>query len=98
MSSFVNLEDYAPLPEGDEQYGLEFIENKKALKLFEDANKVHIGMVNTNDLELIHSLEMHHLKELVLLSIEPSRLTEYLLITLVLIVIVIAGTTWKGTI
>ena len=30
--------------------------------------------------------------------LSKSRLTEYLLITLVLIVIVIAGTTWKGTI
>ncbi len=41
-----HLADFAPIPEGAEQFPLEFIESRQALKLAEDDQRILAGRPN----------------------------------------------------
>jgi general secretion pathway protein E/type IV pilus assembly protein PilB len=74
----VSLEQFAPLPEGDEQYSVEFIKNHSALKLGEEEGAVLVGAVPGHPSLLERRLRRFHGKPIRILAIDPSELAAYL--------------------
>lgn len=73
----MTLMDYDPLPVGDQQYSLEFIEANGLIKLKEDESSVTIGV--TGDREtLIEELRRFHKKSVLVIQIEKNDLSSYL--------------------
>ena len=55
----VSLSDFKPLPEGEKQYPLEYIENNNVIRLKEDDDMVFVGVVDSKNytlLELFRSM------------------------------------------
>jgi type II secretory ATPase GspE/PulE/Tfp pilus assembly ATPase PilB-like protein len=77
----VNLMEYLPLPQGDEQYSVEFIEKNKAIVLSQDNQLVKVGLVDGDSLTVLERLEhYHHLRQeqTEFLLIASNDLSEYL--------------------
>ncbi|MBI9098706.1 MAG: type II/IV secretion system protein, partial [Spirochaetaceae bacterium] len=71
------LADFFPLPEREQQYPLEYIENNSAIKLYEDDGIVKIGLT-VNDSLLKEELRSFHNKAVDFLLIEKNDLSSYL--------------------
>jgi type II secretory ATPase GspE/PulE/Tfp pilus assembly ATPase PilB-like protein len=72
------LSDFAPLPEGSDQFPLEFIESRGALKLEQDAEHVLVGLVEEGDELLKSELRYFFKGSLSFIAIDAQELAEYL--------------------
>jgi general secretion pathway protein E len=72
------LTQFAPLPDGDAQYPLEYIDTNSVIKLHEDEATVVIGMCDPGNGTLIESLRDFHEKPVRFLQIERTELAGYL--------------------
>ncbi len=72
------LADFRPLPDGADQYPLEYIENNSVIKLRETAECIDIGICNASDVVLIESLRNFHRKKVAFYDIDRSELAAYL--------------------
>jgi len=75
----VSLTQYKPLPEGEEQYPLGYIEAHHAIKLREETSRVAVGVCDPGDGELLENLRSFHRRKAVAFKrIDPSELAGYL--------------------
>ncbi len=74
----VTLSQFAPLPESDDQYPLEYIELHSVIKLKEDDAGVIVGACDPGNGEVLRSLRRFHGKPVELLRIDPTELAGYL--------------------
>lgn len=72
------LAQFAPLPEADAQYPLEYIDTNSVIKLHEDEATVVIGVCDPGNGPLIDSLRGFHDKQVEFLQIERTELAGYL--------------------
>ena len=72
------LADYAPLPEGPEQFPLEFIESRGALKLAQDSRHILVGLVDEDDALLKSELKYFFHDPLDFVAIDRQELAEFL--------------------
>src|SRR5271157_388240 len=73
-----HLADFAPVPEGPEQFPLEFIESRRALKLAQDEQRILIGLVDESDVLLKSELKYFFQVPLEFVVIDPQELAEFL--------------------
>ncbi len=73
-----SLAEFKPLPEGVEQYPLEYIENNSVIKLRENGGSILIGVCNASDILLLENLKNFHRKEVEFFEIDRSELAGYL--------------------
>jgi general secretion pathway protein E/type IV pilus assembly protein PilB len=73
-----SLAEFKPLPEGAEQYPLEYIENNSVIKLRENGDSILIGVCNPSDILLLENLKNFHRKEVEFFEIDRSELAGYL--------------------
>ena len=73
-----SLAEFKPLPEGTEQYPLEYIENNSVIKLRESADSILIGVCNASDILLLENLKNFHRKEVSFFEVDRSELAGYL--------------------
>jgi general secretion pathway protein E len=73
-----HLADFAPLPEGQEQFPLEFIESRRALKLAQDEHRILIGLIDENDGLLQSELRYFFEVPLEFTVIDQQELAEFL--------------------
>ena len=66
------LSEYMPIPENNDQYPLEYIENYKVIKLKEENGNITIGICNEADSALLENLKIFHKKKVVFKRIENS--------------------------
>jgi len=74
----VDLADYKPLPEGSNQYPLEYIETNSIIKLKENENTVYIGCCDPANNALLENLKNFHKKRVVFYEIERNELSGFL--------------------
>jgi type II secretory ATPase GspE/PulE/Tfp pilus assembly ATPase PilB-like protein len=74
----IALAEFKPLPDGSEQYPLEYIEANSVIKLKEEVEVVHVGICNPDDEALVENLRNFHDKRVVFYQIERSELTGFL--------------------
>jgi type II secretory ATPase GspE/PulE/Tfp pilus assembly ATPase PilB-like protein len=74
----VTLAEFMPLPEGERQYPLEYIEANAAIKLREDDRGVLVGVCDPFDAAVLSCLEGFHEKPVSFRAIERSELSAYL--------------------
>jgi type II secretory ATPase GspE/PulE/Tfp pilus assembly ATPase PilB-like protein len=74
----VNLESYAPLPEGASQYPVEFIEERGIIKLKEDETQVVAGITETTEEETKERISRFHKKPVHFVFIDRAELSAYL--------------------
>ena len=74
----ISLADIQPVPDGDEQYPLEFIEQNRAIKIAEDDDTVEIGICDPSDHELLRTLKHFHRKKIQFYSLDSAELSGYL--------------------
>ena len=72
------LSEFAPLPEGDSQYPLEYIEAHEVLKLGEDQIGVTIGICDGVHESQIDKLQRFHRKQCTFVRIDRRELSAYL--------------------
>ena len=72
------LADFAPFPEGQDQFPLEFIESRRALKLAQDERRILIGLVDETDVLLKSELKYFFQIPLEFAVIDPQELAEFL--------------------
>ena len=72
------LADYAPIPEGTEQFPLEFMESRRALKLAEDDQRILIGLADDGDALLKSELKYFFRTPLEFVAVDPQELAEFL--------------------
>jgi general secretion pathway protein E/type IV pilus assembly protein PilB len=72
------LATFAPLPDGAEQYPLEFIERNRVIKLRELDGSVDVGVAGQAGRELVDKLRIYHRKRIEVHPVEPSALSGYL--------------------
>jgi len=73
-----HLGEYAPLPEGENQFPLEFIERRGALKLVQENDRILVGLVEVGDDFLKSELEQFFSVPLQFVEIDSQELAEYL--------------------
>jgi len=73
-----HLADFVPLPEGAEQFPLEYIERRGALKLVQDERRTLVGLVDESDVLLKSELTYFFRQPLEFVAIDPQELAEYL--------------------
>ena len=74
----VSLADFKPLPQGGDQYPLEYIENNSVVKLRETDELIQIGVCDPADEALLETLRNFHQKQVLFFSIDRSELAGYL--------------------
>jgi general secretion pathway protein E len=72
------LSDFKPLPEGEKQYSLEYIENNSALVLRDSSSHCEVGLCDPDDTELRENLQHFHRKPVSFYRIEKSDLAAFL--------------------
>ena len=72
------LTRFAPIPEDDRQYPLEYMDANSVIKLREDDASVVIGICDPSDTAILAFLEDFHGKPVQFLLIERSELSAYL--------------------
>ncbi len=77
-AGIASLADYKPLPQGEQQYSLEFIEANTAIVLRETADRFDVGLCNLDNIELRENLSHFHGKSVRFFKIEKSDLAAYL--------------------
>ncbi len=78
MGPVATIADFKPLPSGDDQYPLEYIEHNSVIKLREDGGSIQVGICDPTDGALQDSLRNFHGKPVVFLRIDRSELAGYL--------------------
>jgi type II secretory ATPase GspE/PulE/Tfp pilus assembly ATPase PilB-like protein len=73
-----SLADYAPLPEGPDQFPLEFVESRGALKLAQDGRHILVGLVDEDDALLKSELKYFFKDPLKFVAIDRQELAEFL--------------------
>ncbi len=73
----VGLQDFAPLPEGSDQFKLGFIEESGTIKLAEREGRAWIGCAREPSADLLKRIRFALKKELVLCQVDPSEFAEY---------------------
>jgi len=73
-----SLADFKPLPQGGDQYPLEYIENNSVVKLKENDELIQIGVCDPADEALLQTLRNFHGKQVAFFSIDKSELAGYL--------------------
>lgn len=73
-----HLADYAPIPEGSEQFPLEFIESRGAVKLSQDEHRILIGLADESDVLLKSELKYFFRVPLEFVSVDRQELAEFL--------------------
>jgi general secretion pathway protein E len=73
-----HLVDYTPLPEGTEQFPLEFIESRGAIKLANAEAGSVVGIITLDDELLKSELRYFFKVPLTFVAIDPQELAEYL--------------------
>ena len=73
-----HLADFFPLPEGEEQFPLEFIESRGALKLSQNASRILVGLVDEQNEKLKTELAYFFPERLEFLTIDQQELAEFL--------------------
>ena len=74
----VSLDDFAPLPVGPDQYPLEYIEAKAAIKLKEEETRVHVGLAADAERGTLLSLKnFHGEKEVLFYRVDRVELAAY---------------------
>ena len=74
----VSLSDFKPLPEGEKQYPLEYIENNGVVRLKEDDDMVFIGVIDTQNHSLLENLKNFHRKRIIFCAVEKNEFSAYL--------------------
>jgi general secretion pathway protein E/type IV pilus assembly protein PilB len=72
------MTEFYPLPEGADQYPLEFTEAQGAVKLREDTDRVVVGVTEKTTDETRYVLRSYHKKEVTFKNIDPVELSAYL--------------------
>jgi type II secretory ATPase GspE/PulE/Tfp pilus assembly ATPase PilB-like protein len=72
------LADFAPIPEGAEQFPLEFVESRGALKLAQDDQRILIGVTDESDILLRSELKYFFKAPLEFIVIDQQELAEFL--------------------
>jgi general secretion pathway protein E/type IV pilus assembly protein PilB len=72
------MTEFYPLPEGPDQYPIEFIEAQGLIKLREEADRIIIGVTEKTTEEVRCILQNFHKKELSFHDIDPVELSAYL--------------------
>ncbi len=78
LSERASLSLFKPLPEGADQYPLEYIKTNLALKIREQDGTVWVGICDPQNQELLDSLRRFHKKNVIFKLIESSELAGYL--------------------
>ena len=79
ISEKVSLASYSPLPEGLEQYPIEYIENNRVIKLMENEEEAIVGICDTENRTLVESLNrFHRNKTIHFKQIDRNELASYL--------------------
>jgi type II secretory ATPase GspE/PulE/Tfp pilus assembly ATPase PilB-like protein len=76
--SRVSLADFRPLPDGSQQYPIEYIEGNSVIRLREEDDVVHVGLVDPGNSSLMENLTQFHAKKILFYQIEKSELAGYL--------------------
>ncbi|MGA2479299.1 MAG: GspE/PulE family protein, partial [Spirochaetia bacterium] len=74
----VTLAEFMPLPEGDNQYPLEYMDANSVIKLREDAEEVLVGACEPENAPLLRSLRNFHGKPVGFFRIDRAELSAYL--------------------
>jgi type II secretory ATPase GspE/PulE/Tfp pilus assembly ATPase PilB-like protein len=74
----VSLSDFKPLPEGEKQYPLEYIENNGVVRLKEDDDMVFVGVVDTQNHTLLENLKNFHKKRIIFCALDKNEFSAYL--------------------
>lgn len=74
----IHLGEFAPLPEGEHQFPLEFIEKRGALKLLQESDRIVVGLIDISDDVFKLELEQYFSLPLHFLEIDAQELAEYL--------------------
>ncbi len=72
------LAAFSPLPDGDGQYPMEFIEARGVIKLGEEEELVSIGLTEKADAAVVASMRSFHRKPVAFYRIDASELSAYL--------------------
>jgi type II secretory ATPase GspE/PulE/Tfp pilus assembly ATPase PilB-like protein len=74
----VSLSDFKPLPEGEKQYPLEYIEANQVIRLKEDDDMVFVGLVDTKNYTLLENLKNFHKKRIIFCALDKNEFSAYL--------------------
>jgi type II secretory ATPase GspE/PulE/Tfp pilus assembly ATPase PilB-like protein len=74
----VSLSDFKPLPDGDKQYPLEYIENNGVIRLKEDEEMVFVGIVDAKNYTLLENLKNFHKKRIIFCTVDKNEFSAYL--------------------
>jgi len=69
---------FLPLPEGNDQYPVEFIETRGVIKLAEEPGRVIIGITEKTTVETKNSLANFHRKPIEFIEIDMTEISAYL--------------------
>jgi general secretion pathway protein E/type IV pilus assembly protein PilB len=72
------LQNYLPLPEGEHQYAIEFIETQGVIKLREEEDRVILGITEKATAETKSRLALFHRKDLEWVELDAMDLSAYL--------------------
>ena len=73
-----SLRQFATIPEGQDQYSMEFIGAWDAIKLREDEKNATIGITRKTPIDVINRLSNFHRKEITFISLETGELSAWL--------------------
>jgi type II secretory ATPase GspE/PulE/Tfp pilus assembly ATPase PilB-like protein len=76
--SHATLREFAPIPDGEEQYPLEYMDANRVIKLREDGQEVIVGICEPDNASLLASLREFHDKPVIFRLIDRSELFAYL--------------------
>jgi general secretion pathway protein E len=74
----ISLEEFRPLPCGENQYSFEFVERNSVLKLKETEERVEVGVCSGCAISLVEYLRCFHAKQVQFHLIDHSELAIYL--------------------
>jgi general secretion pathway protein E/type IV pilus assembly protein PilB len=72
------MKEFLPLPEGADQYPLEFIEERGAIKLRETGDRLTVGLTDKAGDETRQLLRNYHKKEIIFKAVDTAALSGYL--------------------
>lgn len=72
------LAEFKPLPQGEDQYPLEYIEANSAIKLRENEETLFVGICEPSNQRLVENLKNFHQKKIRFFEIDKSELAGYL--------------------
>jgi general secretion pathway protein E/type IV pilus assembly protein PilB len=73
-----SLSDFKPLPKGEAQYSVEFIESNSAVILKDTPDRCYVGICDPSRYELVENLKQFHNKPITFYTIEKSDMAAFL--------------------